>query len=142
MSNQLLQITSCHLPPSVFYRALCARAINKKNRHSCERNDGFLISSFSNSITYPNPMTHGPVKQLQLLVPNARTTHLNLTNGRFSDLLPTSRPLPFRYPVSGINVFRICNHRLQRTLTAARPSRNLTAFPFGYLKAIRFETNS
>jgi len=74
----------------------------------------------------------------------ARTQHfVHSTTGRYSDLRPTGRLLPIRSGANSGSVSEISNLRSQmtvasgisercseQTLTAARPSRTFTAFPF------------
>lgn len=89
----------------------------------------------------------------------ARTQHLVYsTTGRFSDSRPTTRLLPIRTqqivdPTSSETSdlkFEISESRClgdfrmdsEQTLTAARPSRIFTAFPFAYLGPKQSETCS
>jgi len=63
---------------------------------------------------------------------NARTTQTLTATGRFSDLHPTERILPACITQAvEQSPIRISDFS-ERTLTAARPSRNFTAFPFAY----------
>ena len=81
----------------------------------------------------------------------ARTHNIfELTTGRFSGLLLTSGLLPITHRFlnlklvrdSGRNVLRISEYFSEQMLTAARPPRIFTAFPFEYLNAKSIETCS
>ena len=92
---------------------------------------------------------HLRIFRCRFCVPIARTTQTNRHTGRFSDLHPTSGSLPIRFYGQWVNIPRICDRipvlldiGSHRTLTAARPSRNFTAFPFDYLKAKNFQACS
>ena len=89
----------------------------------------------------------GPCPKARLVQPHQRSgsrehnNSVESTTGRFSDSRPTLRLLPIRMKrtvdyASQISAFA------EQTLTAARPSRIFTAFPFDYPKAGGFATCS
>lgn len=70
-----------------------------------------------------------------------RVPHAQPTTGRFSDLHPTERLLPAR-PGRTVDYASRISEESEQMLTAARPSRILTAFPFPYPKTRGLETCS
>jgi len=63
------------------------------------------------------------------------TVYAQLTTGRFSDLRLTSRLLPIRLLQTVDKCLSDFRQISKQTLTAARPSRTLTGFPFDYPEA-------
>jgi hypothetical protein len=77
------------------------------------------------------PCPNGPSETTRAFQIARTQHHVRPATGRFSDSHLTSRPLPIRVQRTVDNASRT-SEETEQTLTAARPSRNFTAFPFEY----------